>query len=73
MQYANFGNFIRKKRQRQNKTLNAFAFDCGIEPATLSNFERGKCDILFQTFTKIAYGFNNSPAGLLFEYESNKC
>ena len=69
MQYDNFGNFIRTKRQSLKKSLNNFSFDCGIEPATLSNFERNKSDILFSNFVKIAKGFNASPSELLTEFE----
>lgn len=68
MQYKNFGQFIRKKRENLGISLNHFAINCDIDSATLSNFERGKSDILFQNFIKIAYGFNSTPATLLEEY-----
>lgn len=72
MQYKNFENFVRTKRKEKGKSLNAFAFDCGLEPATLSNFERGKSDIMFRNFLKIAEGFHLPPSELLFEYENKK-
>lgn len=72
MQYSNFGKYIRSKRDLFSESLNDFAFECGIEPATLSTFERGKSDILFSNFVKIAKGFNMSPAELLTEFESKK-
>ena len=71
MQYENFGSFIRLKRQSLEKSLNNFSFDCDIEPATLSNFERNKSDICFTNFTKIAKGFNLTPAQLLYEFENS--
>ena len=70
MQYENFGNFIRTKRKSMEKSLNNFSFDCGIEPATLSNFERNKSDICFTNFIKIANGFNLTPSQLLTEFEN---
>ncbi len=72
MQYLDIGQYIRDKRELADITLNEFAFDCGIEPATLSNFERGKSDILFQNLVKIANGFNMSLPDLLLEYEKSK-
>lgn len=71
MQYEKFGNYVRQKRINQNKSLNDFAFDCGLEPATLSRFETGKCDILFANLIKIAIGFNTTPAKLLSDFETN--
>ena len=71
MQYENFGNFIRTKRKSMEKSLNNFSFDCDIEPATLSNFERNKSDICFANFIKIAKGFNLTPSQLLAEFENS--
>ena len=61
--------FVRNKRMKLGLSLNAFAIDCEIDKATLSNFERNKSDIVFQNFVKIAKGFNFTPAELLCEYE----
>ena len=69
MQYADFGNFIRTKREGLGKALNTFALECEIDKASLSNFERGKSDIYFGNFLKIAHGFNILPSELLKEYE----
>ncbi len=69
MQYDNLGKYIRTKRKGLSKSLNSFAFDCGIEPATLCNFEQQKSDILFQNFIKIAKGFKQTPAEFLKEFE----
>jgi len=70
MQYKKFGNYIRRKRRKLNIALNTFALDSGIDKASLSNFERNKSDIYFENFTKIAKGFNLTPAQLLTEFEN---
>ena len=72
MQYNNFGNFIRNKRLKLDIALNTFALDCGIDKASLSNFERNKSDIVFSNFVKIAQGFNVPPSQLLAEFEEQK-
>lgn len=69
MQYNNLGKYIRQKRIHQKKSLNEFAFECGLEPATLCRFETGKSDILLNNFIKIAIGFNSTPSKLLSEFE----
>ena len=72
MQYNNIGKFIRYKRESISKSLNEFAFDCGIEPATLSNFENQKSDVLLQNFLKIVDGFNQTPAEFFIELQNKK-
>ena len=69
MQYKNLGKYIRKKRLLLGISLNAFALNSDIDPATLSNFETGKSGISFDTFTKIAKGFNLVASELLLQYE----
>ena len=71
MQYINFGKFVRNKREKLGKSLNAFAIECEIDKASLSNFERGLNSIYFNNFIKIANGFNMTPAELLQEFEQN--
>lgn len=71
MQYKNFGKFIREKREILGMSLNEFAFNCNIEPATLSRFETGKSDILFNNFVKLSKGFNKTPSEILVEFEQN--
>ncbi len=71
MQYNYFGNFIRRKRLGLNYTLNKFAIECELEPATLSNFERQNSDLYFSNFIKLAKGFKVSPSELLAEYEKS--
>ena len=72
MQYKILGNYIREKRKELNISLNEFAFNCGIEPATLSNFETGKSGILFDNIIKISLGFNKTVGELLTEYEKTQ-
>ena len=69
MQYTNFGNFIRNKRKKLGKALNAFAIECGVDKASISNFERGISSVYFDNFVKIAYGFGTTPSALLTEFE----
>lgn len=71
MQYYNFANFIRLKREKLNISLNSFATNCELDPATLSNFETYKSDILFGNMVKISKGFNMNLGDLLNEYESS--
>lgn len=72
MQYSKIGKFIREKRSKMNITLNTFAINSDVDSATLSNFETGKSDVLFQTFVKIAQGFNTSPSDLIKEFENTQ-
>lgn len=73
MQYLDFGKFIKEKYKSMGYTLNNFAFDCKIEPASLSKFGNGKSDIYFQNAVKIANGFNMPLSKLLLEYENTLC
>lgn len=72
MQYDNIGKYIRIKRKLLPKSLNSFALDCGIEPATLSNFENQKSDILFTNLLKIIAGFKQTPAEFFQEFQNYK-
>lgn len=71
MQYNDLGKYIRNKRNKIQKTLNSFAFDCGVEPATLSRFENQESDILLQNFLKIIEGFNQTPEEFFAEYRNS--
>lgn len=70
MQYLDFGQFVKRKYENKGYKLNDFAFDCGIEPASLSRFGNGQSDIYFQNVVKIANGFNIPLSELLLEYEN---
>ena len=72
MQYTNFGKFIREKREglRPKISLNEFAFNNNIEPATLSRIERCLQGITLEEIDKIAQGFEIKASELIYEYES---
>lgn len=72
MQYDNLGAFIRNKRKKLSFSLSSFSLNNDIDPATLSNFERGLTGITFNTLIKIANGFGKSPAEFLTEFENSK-
>ena len=71
MQYLNFGKFIHNKREglQPKPSLNSFAIENGIEPATLSRIENGKQGIKLVDIGKIAKGFNMLASELISEYE----
>lgn len=71
MQYSNFGKFIRYKREalKPKQSLNKFAFDNGLEPATLSRIENCKQSIKLNDIWKIAQGFNMLVSELIDEFE----
>ena len=74
MQYINFGNFIRKKREglSPKQSLNSFAIENGLEPATLSRIENNKQGIKLTDVGKIANGFNMLASELISEFEQSK-
>ena len=74
MQYSDFGKFIRTKREglKPKHSLNGFAFEVGIEPATLSRIENCKQSIKLNDIAKVAQGFNMLASELLKEYEKTK-
>ena len=71
MQYKNLGNYIRKKREKINISLNEFAIANDIDPAILSRIETLKQNIKLNVLEKIAKGFNQTPAEFLTEFEKN--
>ncbi len=74
MQYINFGNFVRKKREGliPKQSLNSFAIENGLEPATLSRIENNKQGIKLTDVGKIANGFNMLASELISEFEQSK-
>ena len=74
MQENSLGNFIQQQRKALNSniSLNSFALDIGIEPATLSRIENLKQDVKFLTLEKIAKGFNLKTSDFIFKYEEWK-
>ena len=51
-------------------SLNQFAIENDIEPATLSRIENEKQGISIKLLAKIARGFNTKGSKLLIEYEN---
>lgn len=72
MQYLEFGKFIRKKREalKHKPSLNEFALNNDIDPATLSRIETCKQGIKLTDIAKIANGFNMLASELIKEYET---
>ena len=72
MQYVKFGQFIRNKRLAISPkiSLNQFAIENDIDPATLSRIENEKQGISINILAKIAQGFQTIGSNLLKEYES---
>jgi len=71
MQYNELGKFIKNKREAANISLNKFAIENDIEPATLSRIENLKQDIKMGVLAKISKGFKSTPAKFLLEFENN--
>ena len=69
MQHFEFGQYIKNKRLSLGFSLNKFAIHCEIEPATLSNFERGLSGITIDTMELIARGFDKTLGEFFTEYE----
>ncbi len=71
MQQKSLGKFILEQRKAlmPKKSLNSFALDIGIEPATLSRIENLKQDIKFITLEKISGGFNLKTSDFISRYE----
>ena len=72
MQYKEFGKFLRHKREnlKPKISLNKFALNNDIEPATLSRIETMKQSIKLDTLGKLAEGYGVLASELLTEYES---
>ena len=71
MQYDKFGKFLKDKREnlKPKVSLNKFAINNDIEPATLSRIENMKQSIKVDTLTKLADGYGVLASELLAEYE----
>lgn len=72
MQYhKDISLYIKKKRQEKGISLNEFALDNELEPATLCRYENGKRGISLANLVKIANGFGQTPSEFLAEFEKN--
>lgn len=68
--YKNISSYIKEKRTATGVSLNEFAFNNDLEPATLSRYENGKRAINLLNLVKIANGFNQTLAEFLTEFEN---
>lgn len=68
--YKNISSYIKEKRVATCTSLNEFAFNNDLEPATLSRYENGKRAISLMNLVKIAGGFNQTLAEFLAEFEN---
>ena len=68
--YENISSYIKEKRLETGLSLNEFAFNNDLEPATLSRYENGKRAINLMNLVKIANGFNQTLAEFLTDFET---
>jgi transcriptional regulator with XRE-family HTH domain len=67
--YKNIFSYIKKRRLALGVSLNEFAFNNDLEPATLSRYENGKRSISLMNMVKIANGFKQTPSEFLADFE----
>jgi transcriptional regulator with XRE-family HTH domain len=67
--YKNISLYIKQRRLEKGVSLNEFALDNDLEPATLSRYENGKRAINLMNLVKIANGFNQTLAEFLNDFE----
>ncbi|HNW25767.1 MAG TPA: helix-turn-helix transcriptional regulator [Candidatus Gastranaerophilaceae bacterium] len=67
--YKNISSYIKQRRLETGISLNEFAFNNDLEPATLSRYENGKRTISLMNMVKIANGFNQTLAEFLADFE----
>lgn len=67
--YKNISSYIKQRRLKKGVSLNEFALDNDLEPATLSRYENGKRAINLMNLVKIAKGFNQTLAEFLNDFE----
>lgn len=70
MQESDIRDYIRQKRLSKNISLNNFAIENKIDPATLSRVENKVRDLKYSVLEKVAKGFSMTPGEFLLEYES---
>ena len=71
MQYhQDISLYIKNKREAKGISLNEFAFNSELEPATLCRYENGKRGISLANLVKIAKGFGQTPSEFLAEFEN---
>lgn len=62
-------DLIMEKRVASGKSINQFALETGIEPATLSKLERKEQGMNYKTLVHIALGFEDKVSKLFQELE----
>lgn len=67
--YKNISSYIKQRRLEKGVSLNEFALDNDLEPATLSRYENSKRSINLMNLVKIANGFSQSPSEFLADFE----
>lgn len=70
MQYGkDISLYIKKRRLEKGISLNVFALDNELEPATLCRYENGKRAVSLINLAKIANGFGQTPSEFLADFE----
>ncbi|MBP7212429.1 helix-turn-helix transcriptional regulator, partial [bacterium] len=67
--YKNISSYIKQRRLNKGVSLNEFAIENELEPATLSRYENGKRSISLMNMVKIANGFEQTLAEFLADFE----
>ncbi|MBC7524839.1 MAG: helix-turn-helix transcriptional regulator [Flavobacterium sp.] len=62
---VNFGNNLRKLREKLNLSQDDVASNCDVTKGNLSNIENGKKDFQYTTLLEIAKGLGLEPKDLL--------
>lgn len=67
--YKDISLYIRGRRREKGISLNTFALDNELEPATLCRYENGKRGISLANLVRIASGFGQTPSEFLADFE----
>jgi transcriptional regulator with XRE-family HTH domain len=67
--YKNISSYVKKRRLELGVSLNEFAFNNDLEPATLCRYENGKRSISLMNMVKIAGGFSQTLSEFLADFE----
>lgn len=73
MELSKLSEFLKQKRIKTGISLNQFAFNIDMEPATPSRIENGKLSPTLLHIIKISKGLNILPLELLQEFEKTQC
>jgi transcriptional regulator with XRE-family HTH domain len=67
------GARVKSIREKRKLTLNDMEFSTGIDLSDYNKIEKGKTNITFKTFLKIAKGLKINPSDLInFEFDITK-